>query len=68
MGFKVILQKQIFNGAKCLFDGLRLRDDVDAVALMFDHVRKPFSLAADEVEAANNTFLNALFHVANIPP
>ena len=63
----VVAQDFFFGATQCRAHGGDLRDDVDAVAVLFDHARETAHLAFDPVEPLEAGFLDIVAHVGYIP-
>ena len=63
----VILQDFFLDTAQCGAHRRNLRDDVDTVALLLDHLRKTANLALDPAETFSDGCLDVFAHGAYIP-
>ena len=68
MGREVILENQILDTRKRLFDRVRLCDDVNAVLLLLYHALKSLHLPCDDTKSSQCRFFHVRFHAAMIPP
>ncbi len=54
---QMIFQEDILDAGEALFDCRRLRDDIDAVRVVFDHALETANLPLNELEAPQDIFL-----------
>ena len=54
---QMIFQEDILDAGEALLDCRRLRDDVDAVRVVFDHLLETANLSLNELEAPQDIFL-----------
>ena len=59
---------EIACATQCRAHGADLRDDVDAVAVLFDHAREAAHLAFDAAQPFEVGALAVLLHAVYIPP
>src|SRR5690348_13608980 len=64
----VLAQDLLLDAAQRRAHGADLRDDVDAVAIVLDHARKPAHLALDAAQPLEIGALAVLLHAVYIPP
>ena len=64
----MVTQNLFFHAAQCGSHRRNLRDNVDAVAVVLDHLLQPSHLALDTIEPASAGVLDVFAHSPYIPP
>src|ERR1700723_2664889 len=64
----MVAQDLLLNTAQCRFRRRDLGDDVDTIAIVLDHARKPADLALDSFQPFQAGRLDLLAHRPHIPP
>lgn len=67
MGAQMILDEQLVQAAQRLLDRKRLRDYVDAIVFVVDHLLQSAHLALENATAMECTFLQVFNHSAIVP-
>src|SRR3989344_9640022 len=68
VGREMILENQVLDTRKRLFDRVRLCDDVNAVLLLLYHALKSLHLPRNNTKSSQCRFFHVRFHAAMIPP